>query len=102
MTWFIFSLFLLTAVTVVLWRLIGSYSRRISGYFLKRLRNDTLNEPWSRFAVFSAETANAKEAEFINDSVPEKKVARFFRLLLLLSYLILAVLLFFNRLSSPN
>jgi hypothetical protein len=102
MTHIVIYLSLLTAIAAILWWTAGTYSQRICGYLLKRLRDDTLNEPWSLFSVFSGETTNSREAEFINDSVSEKKVTRFLRLLLLLSYLLLACLILVSEPSWPN
>ena len=44
--------------------------------------------------VFSAETAQGKEAEFINQQLPERnKAIKFFRLLLLMLYMVAVVCL---------
>jgi hypothetical protein len=82
---------LLFGVVVMLWRLIGKRPESILKLFPqieRRINGDNLMD------VFSAETAQGKEAEFINQQLPERnKAIKFFRLLLLMLYMVAVVCL---------
>ena len=76
-----------------LWWLIGKFPdtcMRIFPHIVKRyLEEDILH-------VFSAETSNGKEAEFINEGLPEKnKVIKFLRIILSLIFLLVIICLLF-------
>lgn len=76
---------LLFGIVVLLWRYIGKRPEAILKFLPqidKRIYEENLLD------VFSAETARGKEAEFINQRLPERnKIVKFFRLLLLLFYM---------------
>lgn len=87
------ALIILTLVFIFCWWFIGKRPElfvRIFPYAQKRyLTDETLH-------VFSAETPNGKEAELVNEGLPERdKVIRFFRLALLAVFLLIMVYLLF-------
>ncbi len=84
---------LLFSIFITLWRLIGKHPESIIKMFPfidKRINGEDV------LSVFSAETPIGKEAEFINERLPDKnKVIKFFRFLLLTFYLLIIACLIF-------
>ena len=86
---------ILILIFIFLWWFIGKYPDvfvRIFPYMRERYLNV------ERLKVFSAETSNGDEAEFINENLPEKnKVIRFFRIVLsTMFFAIMIYLLFYH------
>jgi hypothetical protein len=86
---------LLFASFIALWRLIGRRPEsviKLFPFFRKRIQGESI------LHVFSAETLIGKEAEFINERLPQKNaVIKFFRFLLVTLYVIIIVCLIFLK-----
>lgn len=84
---------LLFGIFIALWRLIGKHPESIIKmlpFIDKRIDGENI------LHVFSAETSIGKEAEFINERLPDKnKVIKFLRFLLLTFYILIIACLIF-------
>jgi len=79
---------------VLFWYLIGKYPESIARVF-PFMRNRIPSD--QTLHVYSAETPDGKEAEFINDMLPERtKTIRFFRAILFTVYLFITIYLIFS------
>ena len=84
---------ILTAVFIFFWQFIGKYPELFVKIFIYAQQQYPAKQI---LHVFSAETPNRKEAEFINESLPERQVTRFLRFALLILFSLITVYLLFR------
>ena len=91
----IITLTILTLIFVLIWLFISKYPNFILR-LLPYMRNRFVND--QSVHVLSAETPNGKEAEFINEGLPEKnKIKHFFRAALILVYFIIMIYIIYSK-----
>ena len=88
----------LTLIFAMLWWGAKHIAHRTGSHFLNRIRDDAQSGIWNPFTVFSAESPNSTEGEFIDDKLSENnKLVWFFRILFASVYLILILLILLKR-----
>lgn len=92
---YVLIIILLILVFILVWWFIGKYPERIAKTFPFIRERDVVD---STLHVFSAETPDGKEAEFIDEQLPAKnKFVRFFRTILIAVYFLIIAYLIFAR-----